>query len=60
MKTKPVQALSDDELFDEIREQVNRARHHGGHNRGRTRQLAEEAHSRGWNLGRPKKPKDPK
>lgn len=43
--------MTDEELFDAIREQVNLSRSLIGHNRIRTRELAEEAHKRGWNLG---------
>lgn len=49
-KPKPAKELSDDELFDEIREQVNLSRVGGGHNRTRTRALGREARRRGWLL----------
>jgi hypothetical protein len=46
---KPADQLTDDELFDEIREQVNLARNHThGHNRKRTREIANEMNRRGW------------
>lgn len=46
---RPLANLSDDQLFDELREQVNRARNSKqGHNRKRTRQIADEAIARGW------------
>ena len=45
--------LSDEELFEEIRDQVNRSRHGGGHQRDRTREIAAEAQKRDWNLRRP-------
>ena len=50
---KPVQDLTDDELFNELREQVNRARFDGKHDRVRTREIADEAQKRNWNLRRP-------
>lgn len=50
MKMKPVDKLTDDELFDEIREQVNRARFTPGlYNRERTQQIGAEMTKRGWN-----------
>jgi hypothetical protein len=52
--SKPVTQLTDDELFDDIREQVNLSRHTGQHDRPKTRALAAEADRRGWNLRRPK------
>lgn len=53
-KHQPANALTDDELFDELREQVTLARNtRGGHNRERTREIADEARNRGWSLGRP-------
>lgn len=48
-----VSRLTDSELFDAIREQVNLSRNHGGHQSKRTRELAAEAQNRGWNLRRP-------
>ena len=45
---KAVANLSDEDLFDEIREQVNLARNGPGHNRERTRKLAAEMARRGW------------
>ncbi len=48
--------LTDDDLFDMIREQVNLSRHKGGHQQAKTRALAAEAQRRGWNLRRPSKP----
>ena len=47
---KPVEQLSDEELFDELREQVNLSRNGPGHDRERTRAIACEATVRGWNL----------
>lgn len=38
---KPVESLSDDELFSELREQVTKSRN-GGNNRDRTRKIAAE------------------
>lgn len=48
MTPKPVATLTDDQLFDEIREQVNRSRNGPGHQPKRTRELAAEAKKRGW------------
>jgi len=45
---QPVTELSDDSLLDELREQVNKARRDGKHDRPRTRAIAEEAQRRGW------------
>jgi len=45
---KPVSELTDDELFDEIREQVNRGRFDGRHDSKRTKQISAEAKKRGW------------
>jgi hypothetical protein len=46
---KPVANLTDDELFDEIREQVNLSRNTAaGHNRKRTREVSAEMQKRGW------------
>lgn len=45
---KPVEKLTDDELFDEIRHQVNQSRNLGTHNRERTRAIAAEMKRRGW------------
>lgn len=53
---KPVENLSDAELFDELREQVNRDRFEGLHDRVRTREIAAEAKRRNWNLRQPSKP----
>lgn len=50
---KPVAQLTDEELANEIREQVNRSRLTGQHDRARTRTVAREAQKRGWNLRRP-------
>jgi hypothetical protein len=51
---RPFEGLSDEELFDEIRSQVNASRVTGKHDRARTRQLSAEANHRGWNLRAPK------
>ena len=49
--------LSDDELFDEIRLQVNLSRNSDqGHDRERTRAIGEEFRRRGWNLRTPQLP----
>lgn len=40
--------LTDEELFDALREQVNLSRNVGGHNRAKTRAIAAEALRRGW------------
>jgi len=55
MKTeaKPVGELTDEELFDCIREQVNASRNSRGHDRKRTKEISAEAHRRGWNLRQP-------
>lgn len=45
-----VEQLSDDDLFAELREQINIARNGGQHDRERTRALANEATKRGWNI----------
>lgn len=46
---KPASTLTDDELFDAIREQVNLARNTShGHNRIRTQEIAIEMEKRGW------------
>ena len=46
---KPVGELTDEELFDEIREQVNLARNTAhGHNRKRTREISAEMEKRQW------------
>lgn len=53
-EVKPVSELSDDELLDELREQVNIARQtNGQHDRVRTPQIAEEAYRRGWSTRKP-------
>lgn len=59
-KPVAVESLSDDELFDQIREQVNLSRNAGFHNRTKTRALAAEAYARGWNLRKPHSPNDPR
>jgi hypothetical protein len=42
-------SVSDDELFDLIREQVNKARNvANSYDRARTRAIAAEMHRRGW------------
>lgn len=46
--------MSDEELFDAIREQVNLSRNTRSHDRDRTRAISEEAARRGWNLRQPK------
>lgn len=44
-----VRAMSDEELFDAIREQVNKARNHThGHNRAMTKAIGKEMVRRGW------------
>ncbi len=43
--------MSDDELFDAIREQVNLSRNYGNHNRKRTREISDEMIKRGWKRG---------
>lgn len=44
-----VGAMSDEELFDAIREQVNKARNQThGHNRTMTKAIGEEMVRRGW------------
>lgn len=48
--------VSDEDLFDMLREQVNLSRHKGGHQPAKTRAIAAEAQRRGWNLRRPSKP----
>lgn len=48
--TAEIQKLTDEQLFDELREQVNQSRNVGTHNRERTRAIAAEAERRGWNL----------
>lgn len=53
---KPVDQLTDEELFDELREQVNRGRFDGMHDRKRTRDIAAECKRRNWNLRPPSKP----
>jgi hypothetical protein len=47
---RPLFDLTDEELFEGIREQVNKSRISGNHERLKTRQLAHEANQRGWNL----------
>jgi hypothetical protein len=39
---KPASKLTDEELFEEIRHQVNAARNKGGHDRKRTREISAE------------------
>lgn len=47
-----VRAMSDEELFDAIREQVNKARNQThGHNRAMTKAIGEEMVRRGWRNG---------
>lgn len=51
---KTVSQLTNEELFDELREQVNLSRNSiSGHDRVRTKQISEEAAKRGWGLGKP-------
>ena len=52
---KPVAELTDEELFDEIREQVNHSRNGKGYSGSRTRALSAEAAKRGWGLGKHRK-----
>ena len=48
-----VRAMSDEELFDAIREQVNKARNQiHGHDRAMTKAIGEEMVRRGWRNGR--------
>lgn len=45
-------AMSDEELFDAIREQVNKARNQThGHNRAMTKAIGAEMIKRGWRRG---------
>lgn len=47
-----VMAMSDEDLFDAIREQVNKARNQThGHNRAMTKAIGEEMVRRGWRNG---------
>lgn len=47
-----VRAMSDEELFDAIREQVNKARNRThGHDRAMTKAIGEEMVRRGWRNG---------
>lgn len=47
----PVEKMTDEKLFDEIRHQVNLSRNTTqGHDRELTRKLAKEANKRGFNL----------
>jgi hypothetical protein len=39
---KPASKLTDEELFEELRHQVNAAKNKGGHDRKRTREISEE------------------
>ncbi len=54
MKTETEQTeftrMSDEELFDALREQVNLSRNSKVHDRKRTQAIAEEAQRRGWGL----------
>lgn len=47
--SKKLQALTDDQLFDALREQVNKARNHAnGHDRKMTQAIGVEMKKRGW------------
>lgn len=51
---QPVANLTDEQLFDELRAQVNRSRNSpSGHDRKRTREIAAEACKRGWKINHP-------
>jgi PHD/YefM family antitoxin component YafN of YafNO toxin-antitoxin module len=46
---KPVAELTDEELFDELREQVNLSRSNpNSYDRKRTREIGAEMQKRGW------------
>lgn len=48
MNLKPVSELTDEELFEEIRQQVNKSRNEFVHDRKRTREIGKEMKKRGW------------
>lgn len=50
MTQQDIEKLSDDDLLDHIREQVNLSRFNGKHDRTKTRMFAEEGAKRGWAL----------
>ena len=45
--------MTDDELADELREQVNRSRNNPPHDRDMARGVGEEMKKRGWNIRKP-------
>ncbi len=45
-----IKAWSDERLFDELREQVNRSRNFHSHDREKTRAIAAEMVRRGWKV----------
>ena len=57
MTPEDAQKLTDEQLFDAIRQQVNLSRVTNNHNRKATRIIAAEAARRGWNLRQPSETK---
>ena len=53
MSVKQPSEMTDEELFDELRHQVNLSRNIVGHDRKLTRELSEEMHKRGFMQKRP-------
>ena len=55
MKTtaQKVSEMTDDELAEELREQVNRSRNNPPHDRDMARGVGEEMKKRGWNIRKP-------